>query len=442
MEIENSNPTFYFPFQPYAIQEKFMRELYFTLENGKHGIFESPTGTGKSLSICCSALQWLKDYNKKVICDLENQIKTLQQELLTVTDDKDWLVAEYEKIQKNQSLASLQLKLDKIKKYNEKFVEMKVRVEKQKNNSERKPKEFNFQNVDKSKTVEFDSTDNVPHDDEDADLILDEIDDKEENETDEDVSEQEEEDTTKIYISSRTHSQLSQFVGEIKRTVFKDNTRVVTLASRQHYCINPNVSKLKNINLINERCLDMQKSKSKATATAEDGKVIKKTKTKSCAACPYYSQSNIDKLKEKILCDIMDMEDLVKNGKETKACPYYASRAALKDAEEDFRSLHEPPEWLSSHGTSILNLKEQPEGKYPEIDTEPHQEVLPPHLKGPQDGLPHIGGAVGWGAAQEQIRLYQVKRGKALPDLPDRAMEKWISPIGKYKDGILRNQIL
>lgn len=56
-----------------------------------------------------------------------------------------------------------------------------------------------------------------------------------------------------IYISSRTHSQLSQFIGEIKRTVFKEDTRVVTLASRQHYCINSEVVKLKNVNLINER---------------------------------------------------------------------------------------------------------------------------------------------------------------------------------------------
>lgn len=36
---------FPFPFQAYAIQKDFMRELYHTLERGKVGIFESPTGT-------------------------------------------------------------------------------------------------------------------------------------------------------------------------------------------------------------------------------------------------------------------------------------------------------------------------------------------------------------------------------------------------------------
>lgn len=42
-------PNFSFPFQPYNIQEKFMKELYYTIEKGQLGIFESPTGT---VSIC------------------------------------------------------------------------------------------------------------------------------------------------------------------------------------------------------------------------------------------------------------------------------------------------------------------------------------------------------------------------------------------------------
>lgn len=81
------------------------------------------------------------------------------------------------------------------------------------------------------------------------------------------------------------------------------------------------------------RCLDLQKSKPKPTSVGEDGKVVKKSKTKSCTGCPYYNQNNIAKLKEQMLVDIMDMEDLVKCSKELKACPYYASRMALDDAE-------------------------------------------------------------------------------------------------------------
>ena len=36
---------FPFPFKPYSIQTDFMRSLYSTLEEGKVGLFESPTGT-------------------------------------------------------------------------------------------------------------------------------------------------------------------------------------------------------------------------------------------------------------------------------------------------------------------------------------------------------------------------------------------------------------
>ncbi|RNA00719.1 putative ATP-dependent RNA helicase DDX11 [Brachionus plicatilis] len=37
---------------------------------------------------------------------------------------------------------------------------------------------------------------------------------------------------TKIYFCSRTHSQISQFIGELKKTIYSDTVRVVTLGSR------------------------------------------------------------------------------------------------------------------------------------------------------------------------------------------------------------------
>ena len=50
-----------FPHEPYGIQLELMRSLYATLRHGGIGVFESPTGTGKTLSVLCSALQWLED---------------------------------------------------------------------------------------------------------------------------------------------------------------------------------------------------------------------------------------------------------------------------------------------------------------------------------------------------------------------------------------------
>ncbi|KAG9337298.1 hypothetical protein JZ751_028866 [Albula glossodonta] len=43
--MQNGAPRFPFPYKPYSIQEQFMEALYRTLDEGKIGIFESPTGT-------------------------------------------------------------------------------------------------------------------------------------------------------------------------------------------------------------------------------------------------------------------------------------------------------------------------------------------------------------------------------------------------------------
>lgn len=50
--MENGRTNFPFPYQPYVIQEQFMEALYRTLDQGKVGIFESPTGT-----VCDSLLK-------------------------------------------------------------------------------------------------------------------------------------------------------------------------------------------------------------------------------------------------------------------------------------------------------------------------------------------------------------------------------------------------
>lgn len=44
-EKGQTSSRFLFPFKPYSIQEEFMTALYNVLEDGKIGIFESPTGT-------------------------------------------------------------------------------------------------------------------------------------------------------------------------------------------------------------------------------------------------------------------------------------------------------------------------------------------------------------------------------------------------------------
>lgn len=50
--------TIPFPYDPYPQQHDLMQSIYDTICQGRSGCFESPTGTGKSLSILCAALHW------------------------------------------------------------------------------------------------------------------------------------------------------------------------------------------------------------------------------------------------------------------------------------------------------------------------------------------------------------------------------------------------
>ena len=56
-----------FPYKPYGTQLAFMGRVIATLDRARrqgqsHALLESPTGTGKSLSLLCSALAWQRLY--------------------------------------------------------------------------------------------------------------------------------------------------------------------------------------------------------------------------------------------------------------------------------------------------------------------------------------------------------------------------------------------
>ena len=52
-----------FPYDPYTQQEEFIVNLIDGIENSKHCLLESPTGTGKTLSLLSGSLAWIKANN-------------------------------------------------------------------------------------------------------------------------------------------------------------------------------------------------------------------------------------------------------------------------------------------------------------------------------------------------------------------------------------------
>lgn len=149
----------------------------------------------------------------------------------------------------------------------------------------------------------------------------------------------EEDGTVKIFYCSRTHSQLSQFAGELRRVAFpssipndldlksrddlsklEERVKHLSLGSRKNLCINPKVRALENSTAINEKCLDLQQS-----GVAAD---------KKCSFLPSKDdEALVLQFRDHTLATVKDIEDIGKVGKEIGICPYYASRSVIKHSE-------------------------------------------------------------------------------------------------------------
>ena len=57
----------------------------------------------------------------------------------------------------------------------------------------------------------------------------------------------------RIYFGTRTHKQITQIIRELRKTAYSD-VKMSILGSREHLCIEPNVSKQKNKN---EACKEL-----------------------------------------------------------------------------------------------------------------------------------------------------------------------------------------
>ncbi|XP_062969252.1 Fanconi anemia group J protein [Cynocephalus volans] len=118
----------------------------------------------------------------------------------------------------------------------------------------------------------------------------------------------------KIYFGTRTHKQIAQITRELRRTAYS-GVPMTILSSRDHTCVHPEV--VGNFNR-NEKCMELL-----------DGR-----NGKSC-----YFYHGVHKISDhhtlqtlQGMCKAWDIEELVSLGKKLKACPYYTARELLEDA--------------------------------------------------------------------------------------------------------------
>lgn len=144
----------------------------------------------------------------------------------------------------------------------------------------------------------------------------------------------------KIFYCSRTHSQIAQFVSEIRRTEFA-SVRCISLGSRRNMCINPAVNSLSSDAAVSERCLDMmrqKKSQSRKISLSDDKKRLRTggdsdDENTTSSRCAYHCGTRETRFMEHALGKIRDIEDLVSLGEQISACPYYGSRKAVAAAQ-------------------------------------------------------------------------------------------------------------
>ncbi|KAH8387378.1 hypothetical protein KR093_006717, partial [Drosophila rubida] len=289
---------FGFPYPPYAIQEQLMQQLFLVLERKQIGIFESPTGTGKSLTLLCGALSWLQQHEQLVRTELQLRIEQVERELhqLQAANEQatDWITAQGATQQQREELQQLQRLRTLLQQQEQQLAQLQQRKARH---------ATDLKSPQQAPEQELEAEPALNSDDEDA--------------AEGELVEQSEERfrDVQIFYCSRTHSQLAQIVAELRKTPHGKWVRCVSLGSRQQLCINTQVRRLPSVALMNERCLDM--ANGKATASR----------------CVHKAPAPLQRLSAVALLEPLDIEELAKQGASCGSCPYYAARAAQPQAQ-------------------------------------------------------------------------------------------------------------
>ncbi|KAL9058695.1 MAG: hypothetical protein Q9206_001806 [Seirophora lacunosa] len=334
---------FHHPYEPYAIQQELMTAVYDCIAEGKVGIFESPTGTGKSLSLICSTLTWLR----------EEQRKATDPEVDVDGDDDEpaWLQeqARRQRIEKLvQHRRDLESRLHKVrdKEAQKRQYEGSEPATKRARGSlaswpveDGDERQFQLDEYESdSGTRESASAKDPAGGFSAATLDLMQKLGGPSTLAKENVD-TELTDDLKVFFCSRTHSQLTQFISELRRVQLppapwadrecassssgvqqRNVIKHLPLGSRKNLCINPKVLNAGNATAINERCLDLQQP-----STPKD---------KKCIFLPTKdNEVLVSDFRDHTLARIRDIEDLGILGKHLGVCPYYSARASIKPSE-------------------------------------------------------------------------------------------------------------
>ncbi|KIM43305.1 hypothetical protein M413DRAFT_18375 [Hebeloma cylindrosporum] len=344
MDLQLPTPSEFtaFPYKPpYDIQTSLMRFLYESIEQRKVAIIESPTGTGKTLSLLCSSLTWLSDQK-------ERSRKGKMKEIAGGNDDlaadapalaKDWVI--------EQTLQRVRRDLEASEQeYEERLVKARRREEALRRAATGRVTKRLDLDDDRFLPEDQASTSNEEeiHISPELRALMAKVD--KPSRTGHSLEQEEEITCTKIYYASRTHSQLAQVLPELgklrlknptslvnhhpsqhsvpqKRSADPDldgeytpTTRAVSLGSRKQLCIN---------DALRERTRDLDEA-CRELLGEKEGKRCK-------FLPPVGEEEKMLDFRDQILASPKDIEDLATAGRLANTCPYFGSRRAIPQAE-------------------------------------------------------------------------------------------------------------
>ncbi|PAA47632.1 hypothetical protein BOX15_Mlig004721g5, partial [Macrostomum lignano] len=273
-----------FPYSAYPSQLSMMSRVVQSCLASQCCLVESPTGSGKSLSLLCASLAWLRHFKDKNSPSQGNN----DEEPNTKVDYED--AQDQTSIDKQTAAASIHNKNC----CSDCRSHPAVQAGQQ---QERQPDEASMAKCNGC----------VCH----QAALLDALESDWQQQAANKVK------IPKIFFGSRTHKQIAQLVRELRKTAFAD-VNMTVLSSREHSCIHPKV--------IGNR------GRSKAEHCKE---LLKES------SCAYYTRKTSADTQQKVrqnygLRPAWDIEDLVTAltaRKDRSPCPYYVARALMDEAD-------------------------------------------------------------------------------------------------------------
>eukprot|EP00939_MAST-03C_sp_MAST-3C-sp1_P002617 g2617.t1 len=247
-----------FPFVPYDCQVKYMTKVIEALQSGEHALLESPTGTGKTLSLLCATLAWqrsqmaLRELRSAMHAQGKGELAESARELYDRLSDSVGSYSKKEGI--IQTPDSFKIAGNT---YSYAADNSRGKSHAQESRSRTAPLE-----------------------------------------------------RPQIIYASRTHSQLSQVIKELKATIYRP--RVALLGSRQQLCVHPVVSRVSG-------------------STAQKNMCRTHVQNRTCrfhVRTEKYSYHDMSHANGRIDAEptVRDIEDLGQLGKSDGVCPYYLMR--------------------------------------------------------------------------------------------------------------------